>query len=57
MSERPERSAMPDLLQRKPLIGMVHLPPLPGAPRSELSLDEVIRRALSRLTAARGAAS
>lgn len=42
------RAAVPisELLQRKPLIGMVHLPPLPGSPRSELSLDEVIEVAL-----------
>jgi membrane complex biogenesis BtpA family protein len=46
MAERSERSPMPDLLRRKPLIGMVHLPPLPGSPRSELSLDEVIEVAL-----------
>lgn len=37
---------MSDLLRRKPLIGMVHLPPLPGSPRGELSLDEVIDIAL-----------
>jgi membrane complex biogenesis BtpA family protein len=46
MAERSERSPMLDLLRRKPLIGMVHLPPLPGSPRSELSLDEVIEVAL-----------
>ena len=33
---------MSKLLTNKPLIGMVHLPPLPGSPRSELSLDEII---------------
>lgn len=37
---------MSDLLRRRPLIGMVHLPPLPGSPRGELSLDEVIDIAL-----------
>jgi membrane complex biogenesis BtpA family protein len=30
----------------KPLFGMIHLPALPGAPLSELSLDEVIEFAL-----------
>lgn len=38
-----------DLLgTRKPLIGMVHLPPLPGAPNHppDLGLDQVITRAL-----------
>ena len=30
MAEQPGRSAMSDLLQRKPLMGMVHLPPLSG---------------------------
>lgn len=46
MVEGSRRSTMSDLLGRKPLIGMVHLPPLPGSPRSELSLDEVIEVAL-----------
>jgi membrane complex biogenesis BtpA family protein len=30
----------------KPLIGVVHLPPLPGSPRHELSLKEIYERAL-----------
>ncbi len=30
-----------------PLIGVVHLPPLPGSPRHELSLKEICERALS----------
>jgi len=30
----------------KPLIGVVHLPPLPGSPRGVLSLDEICERAL-----------
>ena len=46
MPERPGLSAISELLRSKPLIGMVHLPPLPGSPRSELSLDEVIEVAL-----------
>jgi hypothetical protein len=37
---------MAELLRRKPLIGMVHLPPLPGSPRSELCLEEVVDAAL-----------
>ena len=34
MAERPRPPAMSELLRQKPLIGMVHLPPLPGSPRS-----------------------
>lgn len=30
----------------KPLIGVVHLPPLPGSPRNELSIKEICERAL-----------
>ncbi|WXG40616.1 MAG: BtpA/SgcQ family protein [Candidatus Freyarchaeum deiterrae] len=30
----------------KPLIGVIHLPPLPGSPRHELSLKEIYERAL-----------
>ena len=55
MNERAERSAMSDLLRRKPLIGMVHLPPLPGSPRGELSLDEVIEVALEEAAILEGA--
>ncbi|MEI2690975.1 MAG: BtpA/SgcQ family protein [Anaerolineae bacterium] len=33
---------MVELLRSRPLIGMIHLPPLPGSPRSALSLDEVV---------------
>ena len=32
---------------RKPLIGMIHLPPLPGAPRWGGSMDRVVRLALA----------
>ncbi|MDI6807879.1 MAG: BtpA/SgcQ family protein [Candidatus Eisenbacteria bacterium] len=32
--------------KEKPLIGMVHLLPLPGSPRSKTSVDEVARRAM-----------
>ena len=33
-------------LPRPILIGMVHLPPLPGSPRHELSVDRIVARAL-----------
>jgi membrane complex biogenesis BtpA family protein len=35
------------VLDAKPLIGMIHLPALPGAPRSELALDEIVELALA----------
>ena len=35
------------MLDAKPLIGMIHLPALPGAPRSELSLEEIVEFALA----------
>jgi membrane complex biogenesis BtpA family protein len=34
------------LLASRPLLGMIHLPPLPGSPRSKLSLDELVAFAL-----------
>lgn len=37
---------MRELLASKPLIGMIHLPALPGAPRSGLSMDELVEWAL-----------
>jgi hypothetical protein len=42
--ERP--STIAELLRSRPLIGMVHLPPLPGSPRGKESLDEVLAVAL-----------
>jgi hypothetical protein len=44
----PARSeaAVADLLRSRPLLGMIHLPPLPGSPRARLSLDEAIDYAL-----------
>ncbi len=36
-----------DLFPRRPLIGMVHLQPLPGSPRWGGSMDDVLQRALS----------
>lgn len=33
---------MAEILRSRPLIGMIHLPPLPGSPRSALSLDDVV---------------
>lgn len=35
------------LFPKKPLIGMVHMPPLPGAPNNKLSMDKLIDFALS----------
>ena len=37
-----ERPSMAEVLRGKPLIGMVHLPPLPGSPRGRQTLDEVL---------------
>lgn len=31
---------------RKPIIGMVHLLPLPGSPKYDLSLDQILKRAI-----------
>lgn len=39
-------TAFSDLFPRKPVLGMIHLPPLPASPRSELSLDDLIAFAL-----------
>jgi len=36
-----------ELLGRKPILGMIHMPALPGAPQSELSMDELVAFALS----------
>jgi len=38
-----------DLFGEKPILGMIHLPALTGAPRSELTLDEVVAFALEEL--------
>ncbi len=36
-----------DLFHKKPfIIGMIHLPPLPGSPRNEMGLEEVVEFAL-----------
>jgi len=34
------------LFGRKPILGMIHLPALPGAPRSSMTLDELVEFAL-----------
>ena len=44
-------TAFAERFPRKPLIGMVHLPPLPGSPRGRLSLDEVVGFALDEAAA------
>jgi uncharacterized protein len=36
-----------DLFPKKPLLGMIHMPPLPGAPNSELTMKELTKFALS----------
>jgi membrane complex biogenesis BtpA family protein len=36
-----------ELFPNKPILGMIHLPALPGAPRSRLEMDELIEFALS----------
>lgn len=46
MPSTGERTPIAELLRSKPLIGMVHLPPLPGSPRGTQTLDEVLAVAL-----------
>jgi hypothetical protein len=46
---------MAELLRSRPLIGMIHLPPLPGSPRGRLSLDEVVDFALGEASLLEGA--
>src|SRR5687768_2145373 len=41
-----ERPRIAVLLRSRPLIGMVHLPPLPGSPRGRAGLDDVLEVAL-----------
>src|SRR3954465_3621734 len=36
-----------DLFPEKPIIGMIHLPALPGAPRNDVSIDELIEFAVT----------
>jgi uncharacterized protein len=38
---------MRELLARKPVLGMIHMPALPGAPQSDKSMDELVAFALS----------
>jgi len=38
---------MPEFLASRPLIGMIHLPALPGAPRATQALDDVVAFALA----------
>src|SRR4029450_13175759 len=37
------------------LVGMVHLPPLPGSPRAQMGVDAIVERALSDVAAVAGA--
>jgi uncharacterized protein len=45
----------PDLFSGKPLIGMIHLPALPGAPGSALGMDDLIRYAIGEFETLRRA--
>jgi len=38
---------MTELRRRISLVGVVHLPPLPGAPRARLSMQEIVERAVN----------
>ena len=38
---------MRELLRRKPILGMIHMPALPGAPQNDRSMDELVAFALS----------
>lgn len=44
-----------ELFPRKPIIGMVHMPPLPGAPSSAMSMKELTEFALSEADKLEGA--
>jgi membrane complex biogenesis BtpA family protein len=35
-------TSLSDLVPSKPIIGMIHLPALPGAPRNDLTMDELL---------------
>ena len=43
------------LFPQKPIIGMVHMPPLPGAPNSTMSMKELTEFALSETSKLEGA--
>lgn len=45
----------PALFREKPIIGMIHMPPLPGAPNSKLSMTELTEFALSEADKLEGA--
>lgn len=53
--ERRSRIPMAELLASRPLLGMIHLPPLPGSPRSQMSLDDIVEFALAEATLLEGA--
>lgn len=42
MTTQQPRVPMSELLRSRPLIGMIHLPPLPGSPRHDASLDDIV---------------
>jgi uncharacterized protein len=41
------RAGVADLFEDKPLIGMIHMPPLPGAPRCDSAMEELVAFARS----------
>jgi uncharacterized protein len=47
MTGRGSAVPMAELLRSRPLLGMIHLPPLPGSPRAAMNLDEVVDVALA----------
>jgi membrane complex biogenesis BtpA family protein len=48
--DAPRNSSTTDeLFSGKPIIGMIHMPPLPGAPRNEMSMPGLIDIALSEI--------
>jgi uncharacterized protein len=52
---RRSRVPMAELLAIRPLFGMIHLPPLPGSPRSQTSLEDIVEFALAEATLLEGA--
>jgi len=53
MAKQPKRGRTFEELfsRKKPIIGMIHLPALPGSPQHQLSLDEIREKALADLHA------
>ena len=49
MEQRNRSGARHDLFAGKPILGMIHLPALPGAPDNDMSLAELVEFALSEV--------